>query len=159
MGRRREQGSASPAAAPGPGARPPVDSAVLWFNRAAFSLVFFWNVLCALQFVIDPAAYAGAYQLSGAPGEAAVRGLGVAFLMWNATYPLFILQPWRYRVLGGIILAQQAIGLAGELALLGSLPAGCEVLAASIVRFAAFDGAGLVLMGAAFIVLRPWRAR
>lgn len=154
-----EQRSPRPPCAAAPLARPPAAAGVLWFARAAFAVVFCWNVLCALQFVIDPASYAGAYQLDGAPGAAAIRGLGVAFLMWNTTYPLFILQPWRYRVLGGVILVQQAVGLVGELAILGSLPAGCEVLAASIARFAAFDGAGLALMGAAFIALRPWRPR
>lgn len=136
---------------------PPVLSIV--FVRLAFSLVFFWNVLCAVQFIADPSSYMGAYQLSGVQGEVALRGLGVAFLMWNATYPLFILQPRRYPVLGGIILAQQLIGLVGELVIYAGLPAGCDVLAGSILRFVAFDGVGLVLMAAAFMLLRPWRVR
>lgn len=127
-------------------ARPPASPAVIWFVRLAFATVFCWNVLCAVQFVADPAAYMGAYQLSGIQGEVALRGLGVAFLMWNATYPLFILNPRRYRVLGGVILAQQVIGLVGELLIFCTLPEGYSILAGSILRFAAFDAAGLALM-------------
>ncbi len=110
-------------------------------------MVFCWNVLCALQFAAAPEAFAGAYQLEGAAGAAAVRGMGVAFLMWNATYPLFLWQPDRFKALGWIIVAQQVIGLVGECAIFASLPnAGYEMLGASILRFAAFDGAGLILM-------------
>lgn len=123
-----------------------------WFARVAFAAVFVVNVMCAVQFVVEPAAFAGAYELAdaGVAGEAAVRGIGIAFLMWNATYPAFIVAPSRFRVLGWVILAQQAIGLVGESLLLAGLPAGHDVLAASVVRFIAFDGAGLVLMGVAF---------
>lgn len=119
--------------------------------RVAFALVFAWNVLCALQFVIAPASFAGAYQLSGAAGEAAVRGMGVAFLMWNATYPAFIVCPHRFKPLGAVVLVQQAIGFLGEAFILLSLPGqGFELLSASILRFMAFDGAGFALMAAAY---------
>lgn len=119
--------------------------------RAAFALVFAWNVLCALQFVIAPASFAGAYQLSGAAGEAAVRGMGVAFFMWNATYPAFIVHPQRFRPLGVVVLVQQAIGFLGEAFILLSLPdQGFQALSASIMRFMAFDGAGFVLMATAY---------
>ena len=84
------------------------------------------------------------------PGAAAVRGLGVAFLMWNATYPAVIANPRRFRALYAVVLVQQAVGLAGESWILLSLPAGHAALAASIVRFIAFDAVGLVLMAAAF---------
>lgn len=48
------------------------------------------------------------------PGAAAVQGLGIAFLMWNATYPAVIASPLRFRAVAVIVLVQQAIGLAGE---------------------------------------------
>lgn len=121
--------------------------------RIAVAIVFLLNVQCALQFALWPAAFAGAYELSGVAGEAAVRGLGVAFLMWNVTYPAVIASPRRFRALYVVVLAQQAIGLAGESAILLSLPAGHDVLAASILRFIAFDAAGLALMAAAFVWL------
>ncbi|WP_261429079.1 hypothetical protein [Xiamenia xianingshaonis] len=123
----------------------------LWAVRIAFAVVFIVNVQCALVFAFDPGSYAGAYQLEGPAGNAAVAGLGVAFLMWNATYPLFIWQPERFRVLGWIIMAQQAIGLVGECAIYLGLPAGFELLASSIMAFAAFDGFGLAVMAATFL--------
>lgn len=121
-----------------------------WALRIAFALVFLMNAQCALQFAFIPGEFAAAYELSGVAGEAAVRGLGIAFLMWNATYPPFIVAPRRFRVLGWVILAQQAIGLVGEAALLLALPAGHDALVASITRFVAFDAAGLVVMGLAW---------
>ncbi len=124
--------------------------ATTWIVRVAFTAVFVINVQCALSFALSPANFAAAYELDGVAGEAAVRGIGIAFLMWNATYPAFIVAPKRFTVLGWVILAQQAIGLVGESLLLASLPAGHDVLAASVVRFIAFDGVGLVVMAAAF---------
>ena len=53
-----------------------------------------------------------------------------------------------------VVLVQQAIGLVGETAILLGLPGGHKMLAASILRFIAFDAAGLVLMAAAFAWLR-----
>lgn len=122
----------------------------MWFARIAFAVVFAINVQCALSFVLDPGGYAAAYELEGVAGEAAMRGIGIAFLMWNATYPAFIASPRRFVAVGWIVLAQQAIGLVGESALLVGLPPNHDVLAASVLRFVAFDGAGLVLMAIAF---------
>ena len=133
--------------------------AATWFVRIAFAAVFVVNVQCALSFALAPADFAGAYELEGVAGEAAVQGIGIAFLMWNATYPAFIAAPQRFCVLGWVILAQQAIGLVGESLLLANLPAGHGVLAASIMRFVVFDGAGLVLMGIAFTCLLIARRR
>ena len=124
--------------------------AATWFARVAFAAVFIVNVQCALSFALFPADFVGAYELNGVAGEAAVRGIGIAFLMWNATYPAFIVAPQRFRVLGWVILAQQAIGLVGESLLLAGLPAGHDMLAASVTRFIVFDGVGLLLMGIAF---------
>ena len=119
--------------------------------RVAYAVVFAINVQCALSFVLWPGAFSGAYELSGVAGEAAVRGLGVAFLMWNATYPLVIANPVKHRALAGVVIAQQVIGLVGESAILAMLPAGHDVLAGGILRFIAFDAAGLVIMVAAFV--------
>ncbi|MCR4672796.1 MAG: hypothetical protein K5637_06140 [Lachnospiraceae bacterium] len=124
-----------------------------WTARLVFLAVFIMNVMCAVQFIADPAGHAGAYELSGTAGEAAIRGIGVAFLMWNATYPAFIVSPRRFKALGAVILSQQAVGLAGETYILRSLPEGHEVLSASILRFIVFDGAGLAVMLAGYIIL------
>lgn len=127
--------------------------AALWAARTALAAVFIVNVQCAVQFVVWPDAFAPAYELAGFEGRIAMQGLGVAFLMWNATYPLAIVNPVKHRALFGVVLAQQAIGLVGESAILVSIPAGHELLASSILRFVAFDGAGLVVMAAAFVAL------
>ena len=125
-------------------------NAPVWAVRITFLIVFVWNVQCAIQFVCWPGSFAGAYELSGVAGEAAVRGLGIAFLMWNCTYPAVIVKPDRFKALGVVVLVQQAVGLVGELLLGAGLPAGHAVLQASISRFALFDGIGLVIMLAAF---------
>ncbi|MCI9128869.1 MAG: hypothetical protein HFJ65_00910 [Eggerthellaceae bacterium] len=118
--------------------------------RVCYAIVFGWNVLCAFQFAFAPEAFAGAYQLEGVAAETAVRGIGVAFLMWNATYPAFLVSPERFKALGVVILVQQVIGLVGEVLIWCSLPQGYELLASSIMRFVAFDGAGLILMGISY---------
>ncbi len=131
-----------------------------WVIRVCFAVVFIWNVLCAFQFLVAPAAFAGAYQLSGAAGEAAVRGMGVVFLMWNATYPAFLMNPVRFKVLGWVIVAQQVIGCVGETFILATLPpVGYELLAASIQRFLIFDavGLGLMILSGAFFLYRTSR--
>lgn len=117
--------------------------------RVAFAIVFVINVQCAVAFVLWPDAYAASFELAGIPGAAAVRGLGVAFLMWNATYPAVIASPVRFRAVAVIVLVQQAIGLVGETWLRAGLPDGYTTLSASIERFILFDGLGLVLMAAA----------
>ena len=121
-----------------------------WGVRLAYAIVFVLNVSCALSFIFSASSFAPAYELGGVAGEAAVQGIGIAFLMWNATYPAVIASPVRFRQLGAVVLAQQVIGLVGETALLLSLPAGHAVLAAGILRFIVFDAGGLMAMVAAF---------
>ncbi len=131
----------------------------LWAVRIAFLAVFAVNVDCALSFIVSPEAHMGAYELSGVAGVAAVRGLGVAFLMWNVTYPAFILRPAKWPVLGWVVLVQQLVGLVGESLILAGLPAGHEVLAQGILRFIVFDGAGLVVMAVTFGIWLALRRR
>lgn len=126
----------------------------LWACRVCFALVFVVNIQCAFSYVFTPESFTGGFQLSGVEGMVAVQGIGVAFLMWNATYPAFIVSPQRFRALGVIILFQQVIGLIGESAIYLSLPEfGHAQLAHSIMRFIVFDAAGLVLMALSFIAL------
>jgi len=126
----------------------------IWIARALIVLVFAINVQCALQFILWPDAFTAAYQVEGASAEVVVRTVGICFLMWNATYPPVIVQPDRFRVLFGVVIAQQVIGLVGESLLLAYLHPGLEVLASSITRFVAFDAAGLVLLVIAFLLSR-----
>ena len=128
-------------------------SGVFWAVRVGFGIVFLINVQCAAAFIADPGGYAGAYELGGVAGEAAVRGLGIAFLMWNATYPAFIVRPDRFLGLGWIIVAQQVIGLIGESLMRAQLPPGHDLLAAAIDRFVLFDAIGLVILVGCMIAL------
>jgi uncharacterized membrane protein len=75
--------------------------------------------------------------------------------MWNATYPLVILNPLRHYALFAVVLAQQLIGLVGESYILLSLEPGHTSLAASLSRFIIFDGVGLALMALGFVLLLP----
>lgn len=124
-----------------------------WVSRGTVCLVFLINCTCALGFILFPGSYAGSFELSGVAGLAALQGLGIAFLMWNATYPLVIFDPTRFSVVYIIVLVQQAIGLAGETWLLSTIEVGHEALSSGILRFIIFDAAGLVLMLGAFIWL------
>lgn len=122
--------------------------------RIAFALVFAVNVQCALSFIVWPEAYLSAYELQGVSGVVAVQGIGVAFLMWNVTYPFVIIDPRKYWIVARIVLVQQVVGLIGESYILWTLPAGHEVLGASIERFIAFDAAGFVLMALAMALVK-----
>lgn len=124
--------------------------AAAWVVRACFAFVFVVNVQCALGFALAPEAYMGAYELSGVPGRVGIQGIGIAFLMWNCTYPLVIWRPERHRTLAGVVLAQQVVGLIGETLIRATLPFGHDLLASSIDLFIAFDALGLALMGASW---------
>jgi hypothetical protein len=125
-----------------------------WSARIVVSLVLVANLSAAIPYLVNPAAYAGAFELSGTPAAAMVRGIGILFLMWNVTYLPVIVDPLRQRTLFVIVLAQQVIGLAGETWILASLSPGHAALAASGLRFVAFDSTGLVLLLAAFLWTR-----
>ena len=125
----------------------------LWLARLVVGTVFFFNVTCALAFIARPDRYAPGFEVSGIPGQVLVRGIGILFLMWNATYPPVLVRPDRHRTLFAVLLAQQAIGLAGETWMWLTLPAGHAALWATGLRFIAFDGAGLVGTGLVFWLL------
>ena len=124
-----------------------------WVCRICFTIVFIVNIHCAISFIVDPGPYAWNFGLRGDSGHFAVRGLGIAFLMWNAAYPVFIALPNLFKVVGGIVLAQQLIGLIGESLLLPYLPHASFLFAASIMRFIEFDAFGLLIMTIAFVLL------
>ena len=126
-----------------------------WAARVALALVLASNLSAAIPYLVDPATYAGAFELGGPAGAAMVRGLGVLFVMWSAAYLPLIVHPGQHRALFGVILAQQVLGLAGETWILASLPPGHAALVASGLRFIAFDGTGLALLVLAIAL--TWR--
>ena len=131
----------------------------VWFARIAVGAVFLVNVWCALAFIIDPRSYVGGFELGGVTGTVVVQSFGILFLMWNATYPPVIWDPVRHRTLFAIVLAQQLIGVVGEIALWTALPAGHDTLLDTGLRFLRFDAAGLAIMAAAFLLTRSPHAR
>lgn len=94
----------------------------------------------------------GSFGLEGSAGKVAVAGMGVAFLMWNVTFPAFIINPRRFRCLGVVAIVQQVVGVVGETWILCALAHG-EPAAAAIVEFLHFDVAGLILMVVSFVWL------
>ena len=114
--------------------------------RATLIAVLAANMSAAIPYLVRPADYVAAYELTGAPGEVAVRGFGVLFLMWAVPFIPAILHPARNRVAFACVLAMQVIGLVSESLMLAALPAGHDALRATGLRFIAFDGIGLVLL-------------
>ncbi len=129
-----------------------------WFARLTVGAVFLVNVDCALALVIRPERYAPSFEVDGVAGQVLVRGMGILFLMWNATYPPVLLQPQRQRTLFAVLLAQQVIGVMGESWMLLALPPDHPVLYTSGLRFVLFDALGLLAMGLAFGLLE-WTRR
>jgi CHASE1-domain containing sensor protein len=125
-----------------------------WIARALVAAVFAMNLQSALVFILNPASYASALELTGTSGMYSVQAMGILFLMWNATYPPVILYPARYRLLFGVVVAQQLIGLAGESWLLSNLPSSHAALASTAARFIFFDTLGLIALIAAFLISR-----
>jgi len=125
----------------------------LWTARILIGLVVLWNLQAALAFLAAPGQYAAAFELAGEAGQAAVRGVAVLFLMWNVPYLVATWQPRRNRPALGEALGMQLIGLIGEGFIFSTLGPGHAALGASILRFIAFDAAGLVLLVAAFVLV------
>lgn len=123
---------------------------VRWIVRLCFTLVFALNITCALSFILQPSLYTSSYELSGVSGQVALQGLGIAFLMWNATYLGPIIDPHRFYSLCIVVLTQQVIGIIGELIIVLSLPPGHLLLTQSLLRFILFDTGGLVVMALPF---------
>lgn len=125
-----------------------------WLSRILIILVAAWNIQAGIVFLVSPRSFVGAYELSGAEGEAAVRGMGVLFLMWNVPYLFALWNPIRYRLALTLSLLMQLTGLVGESYILSTLTSDHIVLRESILRFIAFDATGLVLLVIAWMLIR-----
>ncbi len=126
----------------------------VWISRLLIGLVTAWNLQAAFAFIFTPGGFVSAYELSGIPGEAAIRGFGVLFLMWNVPYLFALKDPVRYRLALTLSLLMQLTGLIGETYIYFTLPAEHTMLGSSILRFIAFDGVGLILLVIAWIIGR-----
>ncbi|HEY5157546.1 MAG TPA: hypothetical protein VII93_06235 [Anaerolineales bacterium] len=121
----------------------------LWAARLLIAVVVVWNLQCALVFLLTPGVFAPGFELTGVPGEAALRGIAVLFVMWNIPYLLALWHPHRHRISLWEALAMQAVGVIGESVILFTLPAGHATLQSSLLRFIIFDFSGLVALGIA----------
>ena len=122
----------------------------LWLARILIAIVTGWNLQAALVFILWPERFAPGFELTGVPGAAAVRGTGILFVMWNMPYLVALWHPRKYRLVLGIAILMQLVGLVGESFILFTLPDGYALLGQSITRFVIFDGVGLFLLAAAF---------
>ncbi len=128
------------------------DPGRVWVARVLVGVVLFANVQCAVAFWRSPAGYAPAFELAGVPGEAAVQGFAVLFLMWNVPYVVALWHPRRHRAALWQALAMQALGVAGESLIWWHVPAAYGVLRGSLLRFILFDAGGLIALCAAIAV-------
>ena len=98
----------------------------LWVARVLVATVCIWNLTAAVPFVLNPTGYTRSFELVGAGlgGEVMVRGLGVAFLMWQIPFLPVIWHPGRHRTCFLCLLGMQLVGLVGESIMLAGLPGG-----------------------------------
>ena len=126
----------------------------LGMARFLIAAVIGWNLQVAYIFLVSPENFISSFELRGLPGEAAVRGMAVLFVMWNIPYLVALWHPRRHRVSLYEAIAMQTVGLLGESFILSTLGVGHALLHISITRFIAFDAAGLVLLVGAFLLSR-----
>ena len=126
----------------------------LWLARILIAIVTGWNLQAALVFILWPERFMHSFELTGVPGAAAVRGTGILFMMWNVPYLVALWNPRKYRLVLGIAIIMQLVGLVGESFILFTLPDGHTLLRASIIRFITFDGGGLLLLVLAFWLVK-----
>ncbi len=124
----------------------------LGIARFLIAAVIGWNLQVAYVFLLYPERFVSGFELSALPGEAAVRGMAILFFMWNVPYLVAFWNPRKYRISLIEAIAMQGIGLVGESFILSTLGVGHALLRTSIIRFIAFDGAGLIFLIGAFLL-------
>ncbi|EKD89163.1 MAG: hypothetical protein ACD_34C00171G0001 [uncultured bacterium] len=122
-------------------------------SRVLIGLVVFFNLQCSYYFLFHPADYAPAFELTGEPGSAAIQGMGLLFMMWNVPYLFALLNPIKYIISLVEAVIMQAVGVFGETILLLVLNGEHPLIKASVLRFIYFDGAGLVLLAIALLLI------
>ena len=125
--------------------------------RGFIGLTILWNLQAAFVFLLWPERYTTAFELGGAAGgagAAALRGIGVLFLMWNVPYLVALWHPLRHRISLYEALAMQIIGLLGEGIIYLTIPIIHAALRISVFRFIVFDALGLGLL-----LLAAWITR
>jgi hypothetical protein len=123
--------------------------------RLLIGLVLFFNLECAILFLVRPESFTPGFELSGEPGNSLIQGMGLLFVMWNIPYLVALFHPGRHLVSLLEAVVMQAIGVIGESILLIRLDGEFTILRQTITRFIWFDGGGLVLLILAVVVVWP----
>jgi hypothetical protein len=129
----------------------------IWGSRILIGLVLFFNIQCAIIFLVTPAAFAPMYELGGLSGQFAVQGIGLLFIMWNIPYVFALINPRKYFVSLIEAVLMQAVGVIGETLLFINLPANHLLLQSSMLRFIWFDAGGLLALLVGFWL--TWQSR
>ena len=129
----------------------------VWLSRLLIGIVLFFNVECALMFIIKPEAFTWGFELNGETGEAMIRGLGVLFLMWNVPYVFAVWNPIKFRISLYEAILMQTIGVIGESLIFITLPGNHPTIHNTILRFVLFDTFGILALIAAAWIIRPRR--
>ena len=130
------------------------DQKKIWAARVLIGTVLFFNLQCALFFLLWPEVYAPLFELAGTPGAAALRGMGILFVMWNIPYLAACADPQGKQTSLIEAAVMQAVGAGGEILLALSLPQEHSILIASVWRFIIFDMVGLLFLLAALRLVR-----
>ncbi len=132
---------------------------VVWISRILIAAVTVMNVQAAFQFMLTPQNYAYGFEMTGAAGEAMLRGMGLLFLMWNIPYMFAAYHPVRNFISVVEAVIMQFIGVTGETLILLGMPEGHPLIEASVKRFIIFDGSGLVFLAVAMLLVLSTRVR
>jgi hypothetical protein len=124
----------------------------LWIARLLIAIVTCWNLECALVFLTHPGVYAGAFELVGFPGQAAIQGMAILFIMWNIPYLVALWHPQHHKVSLWEAIAMQTTGVLGESYIFISVSTSFTLLHASLARFVLFDAVGILLLIGALLV-------
>lgn len=134
-----------------------------WYRSSSLAsllvaLVLVSNLYAAIAFLLIPSSFTAAYELAGAPGEAAVAGMGLLFLMWQVPYIVALINPLKHQLSLLEALIMQGLGVIGETFILLRIPLQYATLRASITRFLVFDAAGFALLALAWLLVRSLRS-
>lgn len=122
--------------------------------RLLIGLVLISNVEAGIEFFFSPARFAGSFEVPAFPGEIAVAGTGLLFLMWNVPYFFATVNPFKFKISLYEAVIMQSLGLLGETVLLLRIsPVTHLLLRTSITRFIVFDGVGLVFLLIALLII------
>ncbi|PKN87885.1 MAG: hypothetical protein CVU46_02765 [Chloroflexi bacterium HGW-Chloroflexi-8] len=125
------------------------------FSTILISLVCVVNIQAGLDFYFRPELYTSGYELIGMPGQIAISGFGILFIMWNIPYIYALWNPIKNKAFLVQAIWMQFIGCFGETTLLFRLPENSYLqLRSSILRFVIFDSIGLLLLILSFLIIR-----